>query len=182
MADREAEGGEGVTDIPFRLSRRPLDGRGFVIPFTQFIKPDGTPDFRVMDDERTSKAVRRRLCSLCGEKMRRNVYFVGGPKCVENGFFYDPPMHRECAVYALQACPHLARAKGKYAPVPDRIEGAGLLIQGEMDTEKAEWFGLMQSAGYTSSRTDTGMIVIKADMPWLSVERWRDGSLMAETV
>ena len=171
-----------MTGIPFRLSRRPLDARGFVVPFTQFIKPDGTPDFRVMDDERTSKAVRRRLCSLCGEKMRKNVFFIGGPKCVDNGFFYDPPMHKECALYALQTCPHLARAKGKYAPVPDRIEGSSLLIQGEMDTVKAEWFGLMQSTGYTSGRTDTGMIAIKAEMPWVSVERWRDGALIAEEV
>jgi hypothetical protein len=169
-----------MTDIPFRLSRRPLDARGFVIPFTQFIKPDGTPDFRVMDDDRTSKALRRRLCSLCGEPMRKDVWFIGGPKCVAYGYFYDPPMHRECALYALQTCPHLARAKGKYAPVPDRIEGAALVIQGEMDDQKAEWFGLMRSTGYTSSRTDTGMLLIKAHMPWLSVEHWREGHREAE--
>lgn len=170
-----------MSGIPFRLSRRPLDVRGFVIPFTQFIKPDGTPDFRVLDDVRVSKCLRRRLCSLCGDAMRRNVYFIGGPKCVDYGYFYDPPMHRECAVYALETCPHLARAKGKYAPAPEKIEGAALLIQGEMDTEKAEWFGLMQSTGYTNGRTDAGMHVIKAELPWVGVERWRDGSLMAET-
>lgn len=171
-----------MSEIPFRLSRRPRDARGLVIPFTQFIKPDGTPDFRVMDEALTGKAIRRRLCSLCGEPMRGDVWFIGGPKCVENGFFYDPPMHRECALYALQTCPHLARAKGKYAPVPDRVEGAALMIQGAMDDKKAEWFGLMRSTGYTSGRADTGMHVIKATMPWLSVERWRDGQLQMESM
>jgi hypothetical protein len=164
-----------MSDIPFRLSRRPRDARGFVIPFTQFIKPDGTADFRVMDDDHTRKAVRRRLCSLCGDQMRGDVWFVGGPKCVDNGYFYDPPMHRECALYALQTCPHLARTKGKYAPVPDRIEGAALMIVGEMDTKKAEWFGLMRSTGYTHGRSQTGMLTIKANLPWVSLERWRDG-------
>ena len=165
-----------MADIPFRLSRRPVDARGYVVPFTQFIKPDGTPDFRVMDHERTSKAVRRKLCSLCGNPMRKSVWFIGGPKCVEYGLFYDPPMHRECALYAIQTCPHLARAKGKYAPVPDHIEGARM-IQGVMDDNKAEWFGLMESTGYTHD-TANGMIVIKGTLPWVSVERWRDGQPM----
>lgn len=167
-----------MTGIPFRLSRRPRDARGLVIPFTQFIKPDGTPDFRVMDEALTGKAIRRRLCSLCGEKMRGDVWFIGGPKCVENGYFYDPAMHQECARHALQTCPHLARSKGKYSPAPDRIEGA-LMIVGDMDTEKSEWFGLMRSTGYTHGRSDKGMHVIKANLPWVSVERWRDGEIIA---
>jgi hypothetical protein len=91
-----------MTNIPFLLSRRPRDARGYAIPISQFIKPDGSPDFRVMDDERTGKVVRRRLCSLCGGKIRGDVYFVGGPKCVEHGYFYDPPMHRECALYGYR--------------------------------------------------------------------------------
>ena len=165
-----------MADIPFRLARRPRDARGYVIPFAQFIKPDGTPDFRVMDEALTSKALRRRLCGLCGEPMRKDVWFIGGPKCVEYGCFYDPPMHRECAVYALETCPHLARSKGKYSPVPDRIEGAAVMIQGAMDDKKAEWFGLMRSTGYTFSRADSGMHLITAELPWLSVERWRDGA------
>lgn len=169
-----------MSEIPFRLSRRPRDARGYVIPFAQFVKPDGTPDFRVMDDHLTGKAVRRRLCGLCGEKMRGDVYFIGGPSCVENGYFYDPAMHKECALYAIQTCPHLARAKGKYAPTPDKIEGATSFTVGEMKTIKAEWFGLMRATGYTSSRSDQGMIVIKADMPWVSVERWRDGLPMEQ--
>ena len=170
-----------MSEIPFRLARRPRDARGYVIPFTQFIKSDGTPDFRVMDDDNTSKALRRRLCTICGEKMRGDVWFIGGPKCVENGFFYDPPMHRECALYAIQTCPHLARAKGKYSPAPERIEGA-LLMVGAMDTNKAEWFGLMRSTGYIFERGTDGMHVIKAEMPWVSVERWRDGKLETESV
>jgi hypothetical protein len=164
-----------MSEIPFRLARRPRDDRGYAVPFAQFVKPDGKPDFRVMDHKRVGKVLRARRCGLCGEPMRKDVWFIGGPKCVEHGYFYDPPMHEECARYAIQTCPHLARSKGKYAPVPDSIEGAGLVIQGAMDTKKAEWFGLMKATGYTHGTTADGMMYVKAELPWVSVERWRDG-------
>jgi hypothetical protein len=165
-----------MSDIPFRLSRRPRDARGFVIPFAQFIKADGTPDFRIMDDQHSSKAVRRRLCSICGEPMRGDVYFIGGPLCVENGYFYDPAMHKDCATYAIQTCPHLARSKGRYAATPDLDEQGVVLVAGAMDiSKKAEWFAIMRTTGYQSGRSADGMLIIKANMPWVSVERWRDG-------
>ena len=53
------------------------------------------------------------------------------------------------------------------------------MIVGAMDDKKAEWFGLMSATGYTHGRGQDGMIAIKATLPWLSVERWRDGELMA---
>lgn len=176
----QAEDDEVTTEIPFRLSRRPRDARGLVIPYAQYIKPDGTPDYRVMDDALVGKAVRRRLCGLCGDKMRGDVWFIGGPKCVTNGYFHDPAMHRECALHALQACPHLARAKGKYAPLPDHVPGAMTVMVGAMDTDqKAEWFGLMRSTDFTSFRDEhSRMIIIKAKLPWVSVQRWKDGAPM----
>jgi hypothetical protein len=173
-----------MVDIPYRLAGRPRDARGLVIPFVQFIKADGTPDFRVLDDALMARAVRHRLCGLCGDKIRGDVYFIGGPLCVENGFFYDPPMHKDCARYAICTCPHLARSKGRYAPQPEPgTTGPGIaLIAGAMDiSKKAEWFGLMRATGYQSSHTETMMLVIKAKLPWVSVERWRDGGLMETT-
>jgi hypothetical protein len=170
---------KGVSDIPFRMARRPRDDRGFAVPAVQFIDQNGKPDFRVLDHRLMGKTLRGRRCGLCGDPIRKNVWFIGGPKCVDNGFFYDPPMHKECATYALQTCPHLARSKGKYSPVPDRIDGATMIV-GQMDDKKSEWFGLMESTGYTFEPSGDGMMLIKATMPWVSVERWRDGSLMQE--
>jgi len=168
-----------MSEIPYRMAKRPRDARGFVIPFAQFIKADGTPDFRIMEDRLSTKAVRRRLCGICGEPMRGDVYFIGGPLCVENGFFYDPPLHNECAHYAIQTCPHLARSKGRYAATPDLDEKGVVLIAGAMDiSKKAEWFGLMRSTGYQIERSPDGMLIIKANMPWVSIERWRDGEMI----
>jgi hypothetical protein len=169
-----------MIEPPARLRSRPRDARGFVIPWTQFIRKDGTPDFRVLDHERVGRALRIRLCSMCRGSMGRHIFFIGGPLCVANGYFYDPPMHRECALYALQTCPHLARAKGRYvepATVAQAIGAEARLIVGDMAPEKAEWFGLMHTTDYTFGRDAKGMLIIKAKLPWLDVERWRSGEM-----
>lgn len=93
--------------IPFRMARRPRDPRGLPIPYSQFIDQDGKPDFRVLDDQRVARCLRYRLCGLCGQQLGKHIFFVGGPLCVDNGLFHDPPMHRECAEFALRACAHL---------------------------------------------------------------------------
>jgi hypothetical protein len=168
-----------VSDIPTRMAHRPRDQRGYPIPFSQFVDDAGTPDFRTLDDGRTMQCLQRRLCSLCGEPMGRHIFFVGGPKCVEHGLFYDPPMHRDCAIFAIQTCPHLARAKGRYADPAPRIFKPGYKhVVGDMDTDKAEWFGLMHGERFTFGRQPNGMITIHAKLPWLEVERWRDGAPM----
>lgn len=170
-----------TTVIPQRLQRRPRDPRGYVIPYNQFIDANGEPDFRVIDGERQKRALRLRLCGMCGEQMGKHIFFVGGWRCVEHGHFYDGPMHRACAVYALQTCPHLARSKGQYSePGPRGPLGDYKLVVGEMDTVKAEWFGLMHGKKYDFGLTETGMLVIRAKLPWVAVERWRDGSPMAQ--
>ncbi len=160
-------------EIPPRLRARPRDKRGYVVPFAQFIAEGGEPNFTVMDHDKTLTCLRRRWCGLCGQPMGKHVHFVGGPKCVENRFFYDPPMHRECAIYALRACPHLARSKGRYRDVPE-IEGATLVV-GAMDvSKKVDYFALMHATSYDYGTTKEGMLIVRA-APWLDVEYWKDG-------
>lgn len=162
--------------IPDRMKRLPRDARGYPVPFVQLIYDDGTPDFRTLDAGKLIQALRRKLCGLCGVALGKHIYFLGGPKCVEYGHFYDPPMHRDCALFALQTCPHLARSKGKYAGTEARGDiGDAKLIVGEMDTTKSEWFGLMHTTAFDFGRTPEGMLVVRAKLPWLDVERWKDG-------
>ena len=160
--------------IPPRLIHRPLDKRGYVIPWVQFIADDGSPNFAVMDHYKTMEALRRRLCGLCGQPLGKHKYFVGGDLCVANRYFYDPPMHRECAVYALQACPHLARVKGRYREPPAAIEGQKLVI-GSMEITKCEHFALMHTDRIEQwGRTPEGMLIVRAG-PWLDIEYWQEG-------
>lgn len=164
--------------IPPRLVHRPCDPRGYVIPYAQFVDDDGAPNFAVLDHYKTRECLRRRLCGLCGQQMGRHVHFIGGPLCVANHHFYDPPMHRDCAVYALQACPHLARSKGHYRPVP-AIDGA-VLVAGAMELEHAPYFALMHTTSFDYGRTPAGMVVAKAGA-WIDVEYWKDGRSVGTT-
>jgi hypothetical protein len=169
--------GTEMTDavsIPARLRHRPRDARGYVIPFVQFIGDDGLPNFAVMDHRKVSRCLRQRRCGLCGEVMGIHLYFIGGDLCVVNRYFYDPPMHRDCAIYALEACPHLARSKGRYREPPTSIEGATIIV-GDMQTKKAERFALMHTGAYTFGKAATGMLTVKA-APWIDVQWWKEGS------
>lgn len=171
-----------LPNIPARMQRRPRDARGFPIPWAQFITADGTPDFRILDAVKVETCLRWRRCGLCGEPMGRHVFFVGGPSCVTHGIFCDPPMHRECAAFSLQVCAHLNRSKGRYnfGPLP-HTPGVEFSESAVMSTVKAEWFALMHATEYTYGRAPDGMTMIRAVLPWLDVERWRDGAPEEQT-
>lgn len=93
--------------IPERLSHLRVDPRGFVIPF--FVRTiNGKPDFRYQHVEVQQECLSRKVCPICGFKLPKDYcYFITGPVGMKNGVASDPPMHRECAEYSLQACPHM---------------------------------------------------------------------------
>jgi hypothetical protein len=99
-----------IKDIPIppRMARRPVDRRGFPVPW--FVaKIDGEWDFRVIAPGAMVRAYRQRLCWLCGEPLGRYLTFVIGPMCAINRVNSEPPSHHDCAIYALKACPFIAR-------------------------------------------------------------------------
>lgn len=101
--------------IPESLARRPRDSRGYPITWVTYIAPDGTPDFRVIDHARVAESMERKLCGLCGEPLTYYIAFIGGPMSVEHRLYSDPPMHVECAEYAMKTCPFLAIPNYQYA-------------------------------------------------------------------
>jgi hypothetical protein len=157
------------------------DVRGLPIPFVQFIDANGKPDFRVLDAVKVAKCVRNKLCGICGRRMRHDIFFIGGPLCEANGLFHDPGMHRDCATFALRGCAHLNRVKGRYSTAALPSEpGLHISTDPHASAEKAEWFGLFQTTKYDAI-TFGGVDFIRAKMPWLSVQRWRDGAPCAST-
>ena len=107
-----------IKDIPLpkRLARRPVSERGFPVPwFVSFIKDKW--DFVNLDPRKIVEAYRRKICWLCGEPLGQYFAFVIGPMCSINRVSSEPPSHRDCAEYAVRACPFLARpnAKRNYA-------------------------------------------------------------------
>jgi hypothetical protein len=108
--------------IPRMLATRPVDHRGYPIPFLQFIPEtfykDRRVDFRITDPYKKEFALRKQLCGLCGQPLAAKVYFIGGPLSAESRVFSDPPMHRDCAQYAMKVCPYLVNPNYKPAEGP----------------------------------------------------------------
>jgi hypothetical protein len=84
----------------------PVDDRGYVVPwFVDWL--DGKPEFRAMDRKKFFRAIRERLCWVCGARLGVHVTFVGGPMCGINRTSSEPPCHRECAAWSAANCPFL---------------------------------------------------------------------------
>lgn len=104
---------EGLPPLPARFKHLPVDHRGYPIPW--FVaEVDGKRDFRVADAGKRVRAVKQKLCWLCGEKLGRYLAFVIGPMCAVNRNTSEPPCHRECAEFAVQACPFLMLPEAQY--------------------------------------------------------------------
>ncbi|MEW2568407.1 hypothetical protein [Streptomyces sp. NPDC047070] len=116
MSDRKS-----AVVLPGRLARLPRDRHGRLVPwFVGYV--DGVPDHRVIRPGGVPEAVRFRLCFLCGGQLGAYSSFVVGPMCVINRVAAEPPAHRTCAEYAVQACPFLITPNMRRRP--DLPEGS----------------------------------------------------------
>lgn len=96
--------------IPSRMEHLPRDRRGYPIPEGVFVDTDGRPHFTINDEAKRQEHISKDRCPICGSGLMHNRWLVGGAASAfsEHGAYIDPPMHKECAVYALQTCPYLA--------------------------------------------------------------------------
>jgi hypothetical protein len=115
-------------EIPDRMRHLPINDQGFPVPyFVPYV--DGLPEFRGFDGEKMAICVRHKRCWLCGEPLGKFMVFVIGPMCAVNRVSAEPPSHRDCAAYAVRACPFLTQPKMRRneKDMPeDRIEPAGV--------------------------------------------------------
>jgi hypothetical protein len=96
--------------IPQRMAHLKIDRRGYPIPHGVLIDAAGEPHFAINNEATRWQVVSEDCCSICGTRNVKARWFVGGSLSAfhEDGAFIDPPMHGECAKYALQVCPYLA--------------------------------------------------------------------------
>jgi hypothetical protein len=176
-----------ATSIFMPMSMRTLerDSRGYPIPFIVLRDKSGQPQFTINDVRKTNQCHTKRLCSICGKRMPSTVWFVGGSRCFlhADGAFLDPPMHLECATYALIVCPFLAASKysrriddAKLDPknTPDNLK---LVRTDFMMPRLPERFGLGMTTEYHYERISPrpGEFIFTVRQ-WGYVEWWRAGS------
>jgi len=127
---RELNASIRAIPLPTRMRHLPISATGYPVPwFVNWL--DGEPDFRVVGPGRIGRAIRADLCWLCGETLGKFKAFTIGPMCAVNRVSSEPPSHRECAEYAVQACPFLTRPRMRRneKDVPEEAEepaGIGL--------------------------------------------------------
>jgi hypothetical protein len=147
---------------PRAIAALPRDKRGYPITYVTYIGADGIPDFRILDAERRFRCYEQRLCAVCGEKLGYWIVFISGPECEKTRMFLDPPMHPDCADFALAVCPHLINERARYSLRPAEVE-----MRTFANEVHPTVFKRFRTRGYELMRFD-GDIIIKSS-PFVEV-------------
>jgi hypothetical protein len=98
---------QNLKTLPRRMQFLPVDSdRGFVVPwFVAWV--NGKPEFRAMDPQKFARAIKEKLCWVCGKRLGVNMCFVAGPMCGINRTSAEPPSHLDCALWSVRNCPFM---------------------------------------------------------------------------
>lgn len=148
--------------LPPRVARLPKDERGYPVPaFVEWMidgkpvaraYPGAYPDFRYARSHFRAQAFKQGLCWICGDRLGVHKVYAIGPMCVVNRTTSEPASHRDCATFAVTACPFLVRPRMRRLPMGDDEprQIAGMMIERNpgcvclYETRQAERF---QAAG-----------------------------------
>jgi len=176
-------GGSLVPSIPPRIARLPKDKRGYPIPWNVLRGVDDTPIFTVNDQDKHMQALRSNLCPICGERLGKWRWFVGGIRSAfdPNGAYYDLPGHHECETFALQICPYLALPVylGRIdVPDPAKLPPGMVTTNITMIPERPDVFVSVASDGLEiiGLNDNAGTPVIRPRKPYLAYEFWLHGA------
>jgi hypothetical protein len=112
--------------IPQRLRKRPRFS-GYVISYTTWVHPQThVPDFKVNDETKRTRCIERGLCAMCGERLNREIVFIGGASLCNGALAVDAGMHPGCADYAWNVCPYIVTGRG-HNPNP-KLHGDGKTV------------------------------------------------------
>jgi len=142
------------------------DMRGYPIPFLMM------PDSQIHIDGRKQKlCALKKLCMICGRKLDRKKWFIGGQQAAVNRLFSDPAMHEECARYALKVCPFLSNPDMKYRKKYD--DDTHFYHVPGSTTTRSDTTMLLRSNGYKPVFWQSSAYIFAN--PWDYIEHWRAG-------
>lgn len=118
-----------IPPLPERMRGRPVDPRGFPVPWFVAKMDDGQWDFRVIRPHGFAMAVQGNICWICGCPLGVHKTFVIGPMCAINRVTSEPPSHLVCAQWATRACPFMLNPEARRSSrpmAPDAEAPAGI--------------------------------------------------------
>lgn len=167
-----------TVEIPKRMRKLERDRRGYPIPKSVFRDSTGKPHFQISDQTELRRLLKFDLCGMCGAKLKPSRWFVGGPKSAfyVQGAYFDPPMHDECAHYALQVCPYLA-APTYSKRIEDKTikDGSQTIVDERVEVERPPVFVAVEATGQT---LHDRLIIPK--QPYAKIEYWLHGTQMSQ--
>ena len=171
----------GHVPIPERMQHLKLDRRGYPVPVAVYHDSDGRPHFTINDEAQRQRLIAGDRCPICGGKLLRGRWFVGGPQSAfhVHGAYIDPPMHNECAHYALQVCPYLA-APNYDRRIEDKTLPPGsqqpILVDPTMIPERPDYFVAVMATGQRPVLDEMGFVkYLRPTRPYSRIEFWRHG-------
>lgn len=174
--------------IPDRMRDLPIDPRGYPVPVNVTRDRNGKPNFATNDETARQMLFRQDNCGICGGKLLRGRWSIGGPGSAlhPDGAFLDPPMHYECARYAVQACPYLAmptysKSVSKIAPMGVGPVKGGIAYNPTVFSNRPDLFLLVMYVGQKLTYYDSGFVrSLRPKRPLRSIEYWQDGRQLDE--
>jgi hypothetical protein len=167
--------------LPKQMRTLEKDSRSYPIPYIVLRDASRRPQFTINDREKMRNCATRRLCAICGRRLERLVWFVGGSRCFlhPNGAFLDPPLHHACGHYALRVCPFLAtrytgRIDTRLLADENVPEGMATVRLDNMQPDQPERFGFGAAERYELVPRGSGeLLFIVRD--WRFIEFWQRG-------
>lgn len=157
-----------IENIPSELYTRPIDHRGFPVPwFVTRKDQNGNWDFVNIDPERFEEAFHRNVCWVSGKPLGAFKSFVVGPMCVINRVSGDPPVKLSMAHFSVLHCPFLSNPKAKRPGAKDDIEPEQ---RGLMVNRNPGISAIYTTKSYT--RIPSGILMLGEPT---SVEWWKEG-------
>ena len=110
-----------VPPIPLWLSHLPTLG-GLAIPWNTLRADDGRYLFGGIDSGRTARALRERLCGVCGLPLVHPMVLLMRLSDLPRHGTVEPALHPQCANYTAAACPMVAGRLRTYRATPIRLD------------------------------------------------------------
>ena len=173
--------------IPRKMQALGKDRRGYPIPFNVLRNEEGRPHFTVNDSIRQHRALVEKRCAICGGRLGKPLWFVGGPLSAfhEDGAYMDTALHHECMTYALHVCPYLA-VKNYNGRIDDatvdhsKLRDGMILMDPTHIPERPSLFVAVASNSQTIIPREGICPLVKPDRPYIAVEYWRNGKRLSE--
>jgi hypothetical protein len=173
------------------MKRLPRDPRGFPIFVMAYLDASGRAHFTINDEDVRQVLIQTDRCSICGQHLFRGRWFIGGEKSAfdPRGAYIDPPMHSECAHYALRVCPYLAAPTyvklvgGATIPKDDTttlVSPTAIISPSTVDEVRPVLFVAVHARGQRVVGPLARVIV--PARPYIAVEYWQHGAQLARAV